>query len=90
MYHTSSINNGEINKYMIPPKKDTAHVLNTFFSNIVTDLKIPKNTNYDPFAKTISDPILKLIVRYRNYPSILNIREVCNKSQIFSFLHFHK
>ena len=29
---------------------EQAYVLNTFFSNVVTNLKIPKYTNYDPIA----------------------------------------
>ena len=69
--------------------KDIAHVLNTLFSNIVTNLKILGYTNYDPISSNISDPILQLIVGYRNHPSILTTEEVCNKSQKFSFL-FHK
>ena len=80
------IDNDEINKKKIPTEQDTAYVLNTFFSNIVTNFKIPEYTDYDPMTKTISDRILKL----RNYSSTFNIREVCNKSQIFSFLNFHK
>ena len=34
---------------------EQAYVLNTFFSNVVTNLKIPKYTNYDPIADRISD-----------------------------------
>ena len=34
---------------------EQAYVLNTFFSNVVTNLKIPKYTNYDPTADRISD-----------------------------------
>ena len=59
--------------------------MNTFFSNIVTNLKIPEYTDYDPIANNISDPILKVIVRYRNRPSILTLEEVCEKSHKFSF-----
>ena len=70
------IDNGEV----VPTEQDTAHVLNTFFSNIVTNLKIPEYADYDPTANNISDPILKIIVRYRNHPTILTIGEVCKKS----------
>ena len=75
------IDNGEV----VATEQDIANVLNTFFSNIVTNLKIPEYADYDPIANNISDSILKVIVRYRNHPSILTIEEVCKKSHKFSF-----
>ena len=75
------IDNGEV----FATEQDTANVWNTFFFNIVTNLKIPEYANYDPIANNISDPILKVIVRYRNHPSILTLEEVCKKSHKFSF-----
>ena len=75
------IDNGEA----VATEQDTANVLNTFFSNVVNNLKIPQYANYDPIANNISDPILKAIVRYRNHPSILTIRKVCKKSHKLSF-----
>ena len=74
-----------VNGEVVATEQDTANVLNTFFSNIVTYLKIPEDADYDPIANNISDPILKVIVRYRNHPSILTIEEVCKKSRKFSF-----
>ena len=59
--------------------------MNTFFTNIVTNLKIPEYADYDPIVNNISDPILKIIVRYKNPPRILTIVKVCKKSQKFSF-----
>ena len=67
------IDNGKV----VTTEQDTAIVLNTFFSNVVTNLKITKYTDYDPIANNISDPILKVIVRYRIHPSILTIGKVC-------------
>ena len=67
------IDNGKI----VTTEQDTAIVLNTFFSNVVTNLNITKYTDYDPIANNISDPILKVIVRYRIHPSILTIGKVC-------------
>ena len=66
-------------------EQDTAHVLNIFFSNIVANFKIPEYADYDPVANNISDPILKLIVRYRNHRIILTIGEVYNNLQKLSF-----
>ena len=52
-------------------------ILNTFFSNIVRDLKIPDYNNCDPLAENIQEPVLKAIVKYTNNPSILTIGEIC-------------
>ena len=52
-------------------------ILNTFFSNIVRDLKIPDYNNCDPLAENIQEPVLKAIVEYTNNPSILTIGEIC-------------
>ena len=60
--------------------------MNTFFSNVVTNLKIPEYADYNPIANNVSDPILKVIVRYRNHPRILTRGEVCKKSHKISFL----
>ena len=67
-----------------------AKSLNSFFSNIVKNLKIPRYRPYnDSLFENVSDPILKVILKYRNHPSILTIRKVCkNKSKkqpLFSF-----
>ena len=66
---------------------ETARVFNTFFSNTVSNLKIPEYTKCDPVFSNISGPIIKSIVKYRNHPSILALGEVCNrtKSLLFQF-----
>ena len=48
---------------------DTAKVLNSFFSNIDSNLNIAEYLNCEPHANNISDPVLKFAVRYRNHPS---------------------
>ena len=50
---------------------DTACALNTFFSNIVSDLEIPKYAKCDPPSEVISDPVLKSMVKYRNHLTYL-------------------
>ena len=60
---------------------NTAKVLNTFFSNIVSNIKIEEYSNCDPLANNIRDPVLKCIVKYRNHLSILAIGEVYNKNR---------
>ena len=55
--------------------ENTAEVLNTFFSNIVGSLNIPEYVTNNPISD-ISDPIIKLIVKYRKHPSILILGEL--------------
>ena len=64
---------------------DTTRILNTFFSNIVFNLKIPEYTKCDPLSEFFSDSVLKSIVKYRDHPSILKIVEVCHGSNARNF-----
>ena len=50
---------------------NTAQILNTFFSNIVSNLKIAEYVNCDPISDNINDPVIKFFVKYCNHPSIL-------------------
>ena len=63
--------------------------MNTFFSNIAGSLNTPEYVTNNPISDNISDPIIKLIVKYRKHPSILTIGEVCKerkkKHAAFSF-----
>ena len=63
----------------------TARVLNTFFSNIISNLEIPVYTKCDRLSEFINDSVLKSIVKYRNHPSILKIAEVCHVSNAINF-----
>ena len=38
---------------------NTAQILNTFFSNIVSNLKIAEYVNCDPISDNINDPVIK-------------------------------
>ena len=53
-----------------------AQILSNFFSNIVSNLKTAECVNWDPISDNINDPVIKSIVKYRNYPSILKIGDV--------------
>ena len=72
---------------IIPGDYNTAKVLNTPFSNIVSNLNITGYSNWKPLANNISDPVLKCVVKHRNHPSMVAIGEVCNKHPklLFSF-----
>ena len=71
---------------------NTAQILDTFFSNIVSNLKIAEYANCHPISDSINNPVIKFIVKYRSHPSILKIGEVCNRKQryLFSFSHVDK
>ena len=59
--------------------------MNTFFSNIVINLNVPEYHKYESISRNISDAILKVIVKYRNHPSIKAIKRVYNSNDLFSF-----
>ena len=63
---------------------ENAEILNTFFSNAIKNLKIPEYQETDPFANNISHPMLQAILKYRNHPSIVAIKNL-NKSSRFDF-----
>ena len=64
--------------------------LNSFFSNIIKNPEIPGyRPHNDSLFENGFNPILKVILKYRNHPSILPIGEVCkdksNKQPLFLF-----
>ena len=73
--------NGEI----ISNDKEVAEVLNTFFSNTVSNLNIPEYPVNDPFIDNINDPILKAIFKYKNHPSTKAIEKVSKLDKLFNF-----
>ena len=64
---------------------ETANLINTFFSNIVTNLHVPNHHDYEGISRNISHPTLKAIVKYKNHPSIKAIKRVSNSNDLFSF-----
>ena len=62
-------------------------VLNEFFSNVVTNLNIPRFNQIDRTSENISDQIIKVIVNYWAHPSVIAIKENCtSKSNLISRL----
>ena len=59
-------------------------LLNIFFSNAVKNLKIPRFSNTNPLAERLYNPTLKAILKYKNHPSIVAIRNANNNS-LFRF-----
>ena len=75
---------------IISEESKIAESLNSFFLNIVKNLKIPGYKPHNNFLfGNVSDPILKANLKYRNHSCILTIGEVCknktNKQSLFSF-----
>ena len=64
--------------------KETAKVLNNLFS-IIQNLKIPQYKEQAPISASISDPVMRAIVKYRAHPSIITTKENCNSSTRFNF-----
>ena len=60
-----------------------AEILNLFFSNAVKNLKILEFSDTNPLAERLSDSRLKAVLKYKNHPSIVAIRNGNNNS------HFH-
>ena len=54
--------------------KETAKVLNKFFYTIIQNLIFPHYKEKDPITASISDPVMRTIVKYRTHPSIIAIR----------------
>ena len=70
--------------------KETAKVLNNFFSTIIQNLKIPQYKEQDPISVSISDPVMRAIVKYMADPSIIAIKENFNSTTLFNFLFVAK
>ena len=58
--------------------KNTAYILNEFFSNVITTLGIPQYNETEPLSHNIGDPLMKAIMKYRFHPSIIVIKKNCN------------
>ena len=71
------------NDKIISKDSDVAQSLNSFFTSIVTNLKISECTNNNSYSETTTDRTIKVILNYSNYPSILTIGEVCKSFFIF-------
>ena len=55
--------------------KNIASTLNEFFSNTITALGIPQYNETETVSHNIGDPLVKAIMKYRFYPSIVAIKK---------------
>ena len=65
--------------------KETAKVLNNFFSTIIQNLKSPQYIEQDPISVSIKDSEMREIVKYRAHSSSISIKRNCNLSTPFNF-----
>ena len=70
---------------IIENDKNTASILNEFFSNIITTLGISQYNETKPVSHNIGDPLMKAIMKYRFHPSIVAIKKNCKSGLSFSF-----
>ena len=64
------------NDKIIKTERNTANVLNTFFSIIISNLNIPEYQMSDPISNDVSDPVLKSILKYKDHPSIKAMEKI--------------
>ena len=58
---------------------NTTKVLNTFFSNIVSNLNMAEYSDCEAPGTNVNGPVLKSVVKFRSHPSMRAIGELCNK-----------
>ena len=56
---------------------ERAEILNTFFENIVYNLEVSQYSNFDPVINHVKDPTLRALLKYKDHPSILAIKNNC-------------
>ena len=82
---TTLLENGDT----LSEESKVGDTFNESFSNVVKELKVEKDDNLltDVIEKT--DPVLKTIKNYKNYPSILQIKSSFKDPNVFSFKYFN-
>ena len=73
------------NNSIVEKDSETAKIFNHFFTNIVQSLEITQLNKNDPISENIGDPLIKSIVKFRNHPSIIAIKEKFDQSYLFNF-----
>ena len=63
---------------------ENAEILNKFFSDAVNNLKIPEHQVVYPLANSISHPIFRAMMKFRNHSSVIAIKNL-NSGSRFDF-----
>ena len=79
--------NGEelVSEKIISNDKEVSEVFNKFFINIVPNLKISKEFEFDTNFIETADLISNCIEKFKNHPSIIQIKEKNCPPKVFSF-----
>ena len=74
-----------VSEKAISEDQAVAEVFNKFFIDIVPNLKIPTNHNYDTDFLVTNDQVANALNKLRNQPSIIMIKNRRKADQCFSF-----
>ena len=66
------------NRKITNEDENNAELLKSFFSKAVKNLKIPEFSDSNPLAVNIPQPIFKAILKYKNHPSNIAIKNAIN------------
>ena len=72
------------NKKITENQNEVANIFNNYFSKVASPLQVPESSNINPKSERVPCPTLKLIMKYRRYPSITAIKYAYKRSS-FSF-----
>ena len=73
--------NGELNN----SDSKKAELLNNLFSNIAKNFKIPEYANLNPKFEIVEYLVFKDILKYKNHPSIIAIKEKLKNQKFFFY-----
>ena len=63
---------------VISNELEVANILNTFFENAISNLGISQANEYIVNGDYILDPIIAIIIKYSEHPSILQMKEIAS------------
>ena len=72
-------------QFLTSEDQAVAEIFNKCFINIVRNLKIPTNYNYDIDFLVTNDQVANALNKFRNHPSIVMIKSKRKTDQCFSF-----
>ena len=73
------------NDDIISNDADIAETFNKFFVTIAESLSIRETPKNSASIEGLSDPVFAAINKFSNHPSIMKIKDTCQRSGSFSF-----
>ena len=77
LFSEKSVNSSKISLFenkIIQNDQEIANIFNNYFSTVVLNLNIPQYKDSSVQVEQINDPILKIIEKFKNHPSIVSIQ----------------